>query len=188
MTEWTTRWYASLIVMGTGLLGAVAGALLGVQALTAAAPWAVAPMLWTTPLVRAQQALDRGDTTGALSFWIEAQAAALRSGQWEGMIEVGDAARQFPGGDPRARRAYLTALFRARQQRSLDGVLRAATAFGELGDREVLAEALRIAEREAGPDPRAHARVQSVADRWMRAASVHEGSNGGRSGSGGGTR
>jgi hypothetical protein len=83
------------------------------------------------------------------------------------MIEVGDAARRFAGGRPRARQAFLTALFRARQQRSLDGVLRAATGFGELGDRDTLAQALRMAERAAGPDPRAQARVQVIADRWL---------------------
>jgi hypothetical protein len=113
------------------------------------------------------RALGAGDGAAALSWWREAHAAALRSGQWEGMIEVGDTARRLAAGGPRARQAYLTALLRARPQRSLDGVLRAATAFGELGDSDVLAQALRMAEREAGLEPRAHARVRAVADRWL---------------------
>jgi len=44
-----------------------------------------------------------------------------------------------------ARRAYLTALFRARGERSLVGVLTAAGGFKTLGDREVVEHALRMA-------------------------------------------
>lgn len=164
---WSTRWYTPLVVLGAGLITLLGTALAGVEVLTAAVPRAVAPRAWTTPLGRVDTALDEGDSAAALSWWHEARAAAIRSGQWEGMIEVGDAARRFAGGRPRARQAFLTALFRARQQRSLDGVLRAATGFGELGDRDTLAQALRMAERAAGPDPRAQARVQVIARRWL---------------------
>jgi hypothetical protein len=66
-------------------------------------------------------------------------------------------------GAARAREAYMTALLRARRDHSVDGVLRAAVAFGELGDRAVVAQALRI----AGQDPRAREQVRAVADRWM---------------------
>jgi hypothetical protein len=164
---WSTRWYTPLVVLGAGLITLLGTALAGVEVLTAAVPRAVAPRAWTTPLGRVDTALDEGDSAAALSWWHEARAAAIRSGQWEGMIEVGDAARRFAGGRTRARQAFLTALFRARQQRSLDGVLRAATGFGELGDRDTLAQALRMAERAAGPDPRAQARVQVIAHRWL---------------------
>jgi hypothetical protein len=163
-----------LVVMGAGLLALLSVALAGVEVLTAAVPRAVAPRIWTTPLARVQEALDRGDDLGALSWWQEARAAALRSGQWEGMVEVGDAARRFPQGAGHARQAYLTALFRARQQRSLDGVLRAASAFGELGDHEVLGQALRMAQHEAGLDPRAHERIRSVAERWQHSGLTTE--------------
>ena len=142
-------------------------ALGAVEVFTAAAPGAVASRVWTTPLNRVEEALDTGDPAAALTWWREAQTAALRSGQWEAMVEVGDASKRFHDGTARASRAYLTALLRAQRQQSLDGVLRVATAFGELGDRDVLAQALRIAEREAGSDPRARARVQTVADRWL---------------------
>ena len=88
------------------------------------------------------------------------------------MIEVGDASRRLAAddrreSDARARQAYMTALLRARREHSVDGVLRAAVAFGELGDREVVAHALRIAEHQAAQDPRARAQVRAVANRWM---------------------
>jgi hypothetical protein len=61
---------------------------------------------------------------------------------------------------PRARDLYLSALFRARDAGSLDGVLRLAAAFDSLGDREVALQALRMARRLAGSHP-----VPSVRDR-----------------------
>lgn len=164
---WSVRWYTPLLVAGGALLVLLMLALATVEVLTATVPEAVAPRTWTTPLGRMEAALGDGNTRAALSWWHEADATALRSGQWEGMIEVGAAARRFTEGAGLARRAYLTALFRARQERSLDGMLRAAAAFGELGDRDALAQALRLAAREAGPDPGAQARVRTVATRWM---------------------
>ena len=98
----------------------------------------------------------------------------LRSQQWEGLVEVGDASRRLGAragfrrdGDAQARDAYMTALARARRQHSLDGVLRVAAAFGELGEREVVVHAVRIAEHQAADDPRARERVRAVADRLM---------------------
>lgn len=166
MQEWSTRWYTPLVAVGFGLAALLTIAVAGVEVLTAPAPPAVAPPAWPVTLARLDEALARGDRAEALSWWREAHAAALRSRQWEGMIEVGDAARRFDAGAPRARQAYLTAFARARQQRSLDGVLRVAVAFGELGDRDVLVQALRVARREAGLDPGASARVQAIAERW----------------------
>jgi hypothetical protein len=143
-------------------------ALTFVQLLTADSPTPVAPQAWSVPLDQAEAALGRGDRLAALRAWSEAQAAAIRSAHWEGMLAVGDASRRFgPDGRARARQAYRTALFRARREASLDGLLGAATGFGELGDRDVLAYALRIADREAGRDPLKRARVRSVADRWI---------------------
>ena len=165
---WSSRWYTPLVALGAGLVSLLGIALAGVEVLTAAAPRSVTPRLWTSPLAQVERALANGDRAAALSWWRDANAAALQSGQWEGMVEVGDAARRLEAGRVLARQAYLTALFRARQQRSLDGVLRAAAGFGELGDHDVLDQALRIAAREAGLDPRANARVKDVADRWRR--------------------
>jgi hypothetical protein len=75
--------------------------------------------------------------------------AGLRTGQWEGTIAVGDASRRLDAsaeaedeGIARARQAYLTALF--------------------------VAQALRIAEQQAGRDPASRARVRAISDRWMK--------------------
>jgi len=61
----------------------------------------------------------------------------------------------------------LEALFRARSQGSLDGVLRAGEAFAALGDHEVASQAIRIAEGLAaeGNDPYAFSRVRSLSER-----------------------
>jgi hypothetical protein len=171
---WSTRWYAPIFALAALLLVLLVAGLAVMEMLTAEAPSTVAPHAWTAPLDQADAALARGDAATAMSAWREAQAAALRSGHWEGMIAVGDASRRLAGtgrdrsdGLARARQAYLTALFRARRERSLDGLLSAAIAFGELGDRDVLGQALRIAEQQAGRDPLSRARVRTVADRWM---------------------
>jgi hypothetical protein len=175
MREWlSTRWYTPIVALGALMLALLVAGLALFERLAAEVPSAVASHTWTTPLDRAEAALERGDALTALSAWREAHAAALRSRQWEGMIAVGNTARRLGDaagsrreGLARARQAYLTALFRARRERSLDGALRAAVAFGELGDREVVALALRIAEQQAGRDPAAQARVRQAADRWL---------------------
>ena len=172
---WSTRWYAPIIALAALLLALLGAGLAVMEMLATEAPSAVAPPhAWTAPLDRADAALGRGDAAAAMSAWREAQAAALRSGRWQGMVAVGDASsrlaeagRDRGDGLARARQAYLTALFRARRERSLDGLLSAAIAFGELGDRDVLAQALRLAELQAGRDPLSRARVRAVADRWM---------------------
>jgi hypothetical protein len=171
---WSTRWYTPILALAALLFALLVAGLAAMERLAAEAPHAVTPHVWTTALDRANAALAEGDIAGATSAWREAHAAAMRSGQWEGMIAVGDASRRLGEGGgaaresvARARQAYLTALFRARREHSVEGSLRAAVAFGELGDRHVLAQALRIAERQAGRDPVSRARVRAVADRWM---------------------
>ena len=175
MTEsWSTRWYTPLVALAVALLVLMILALAIVEVLVASAPPVVTPSGWATPLERADDAVRDGDVAQALAWWREARVAALRSGQWEGLIEVGDASRRLGvrggfhhDGEANARDAYMTALLRARRQHSVDGVLRAAVAFGELGDREVVAHAVRIAEHQAGHDPRAREHVRAVANRWM---------------------
>lgn len=166
--SWSTRWYTPLLALAGLLLAVLVLALAFVEVLTADTPHALAPPAWTLPLERMDEALGRGDAAAALIAWRQAQGAALRSMQWDGMMAVGDASRRL-GADGRAqaRQAYVTALFRAQREGSLEGLLSAATAFGKLGDRDVLVHALRLAEREAGRDPVKRARVRSVADRWM---------------------
>jgi len=175
MTEsWSTRWYTPLVVLGVAALVLMVLALAIVEVLVAAAPPVVGPASWTTPLERADEALRDGDVRQALAWWREARSVALRSQQWEGLVEVGDASRRLGAragfrrdGEAQAREVYMTALTRARRQHSLDGMLRVAVAFGELGDHEVFVHAVRIAEHQAADDPRARERVRAVADRWM---------------------
>jgi hypothetical protein len=170
---WSSRWYVPLVVIGMALLALMVAALALVEVLVAEAP-VLTPGAWATQLERSDEALRDGDVAEALSWWREARVAALRSRQWESMIEVGDASRRLGArgnfrrdGDALARDAYMTALIRARRQQSFEGLLRAAVAFGELGDGAVVGHAVRIAERQAGQDPRARAQVRAVADRWM---------------------
>jgi hypothetical protein len=134
---------------------------------------------WLAPLEIMDQAIERGDLTSAETARHEAYRAAIASRRWEGflaagdaILRVGEAAQNRRSAEPEARRLYLSALFHARDQRSLDGVLLATEAFGRLGDRDVVDKAIHIARDLAGPDPEAQARVRLVADRSFHSAAA----------------
>ena len=136
---------------------------------------------WSAQIALVDQALQRGDLPAAQAAWREAYVTAHASHGWPGMIAVGDAAlrvsRQAGARDvfePRARRAYLTALLRARRQGSLDGVLAAGEGFGRLGDRSVVQHALDIATDLAARtgDGEARQRVQAFRSHWVSRAPV----------------
>jgi hypothetical protein len=129
------------------------------------------------------EAVGRGAIDAARREWRMAHAAALAGRRWEDMLATGDAALQIgqAAGTPRAwepaaRRAYLSALLHARRQGSLDGVLRAADAFGALGDREVVREALAMATPLAANshDPGNRARLRAMRERWATTSSFAE--------------
>lgn len=129
---------------------------------------------WTDHLQQVDDALAKRDVGAAERAWHDAFGAALRSRRWEGLVEIGDAARRIgeiagsrKAYDATARRIYLTALFRARQERSLDGVLRVAEAFAALGDQQVVTQSIRIAERLAADqrDTQARDRVLAFSQR-----------------------
>ena len=114
---------------------------------------------WAAHLATVDVALTAGDVPAALAAWHAAYGAALGSRRWEGFADAGDAYLRIgrvsgaPGSAvPRARDLYLSALFRARDAGSLDGVLRVAAAFESFGDRDVTLQARRMARRLAGPD------------------------------------
>jgi hypothetical protein len=124
---------------------------------------------WSARIAEMDRALARGETTAVTAAWREAYVAAHASRGWPGMIAVGDAALRAARAtrtpevfEPRARRAYLTALLRARRQASRDGVLAAGEAFARLGDRDAeqlaKAEAAKLAIR-AEADARRRARA-----------------------------
>ncbi|HEV8672653.1 MAG TPA: hypothetical protein VGX21_01295 [Methylomirabilota bacterium] len=136
-------------------------------ALAREAPWAV-------HLRAVDDALADRDLSAAEHAWRNAYIAALGTWRWEGLLEVGDAYLRIgtvsglqQAATAKARNLYLTALFRARQQSALDGVLQTAEAFARLGDRDMVAQCVRIAESLAAdaPDPGAPARVHAFAAR-----------------------
>ena len=146
---------------------------------------------WEQHVERVDAALASHDLRTAREAVRDAYAAAVTSRRWEPLLPVGDAQRrveQASGyatlGKASARANYLSALFRARNQRSLDGVLQAADAFSRLGDASVVRQALVVARDLAGRDPVAHARVDLAAEELgVRLASAdgleHNHGNGG---------
>jgi len=91
-------------------------------------------------------------------------AEAPRVSSWERALQIGDEALGR-GDASAARRSYLAALFRARGERSLPGVIGAAERFTVLGDREVVGHALGMAASlgVAAGDGETH-RLQALRD------------------------
>jgi len=108
---------------------------------------------WTEHIRAMDQALAQNDPGESVRAWRQAYSAALSHPGWLGLLTVADASLRlgaFPGlargAAARARETYWIAFFRARQQRSLNGVLHAAEAFGMLGDRSTVEQCMRVAE------------------------------------------
>jgi hypothetical protein len=97
-------------------------------------------------------------------------------------VEVGDFYRRLGAragladATARARDCYMTALLRARAERSTDGSLKAAEAFLSLGDEAMVQRGLHIVEELAqrDVDPRARERVAMLAARAARAGAANE--------------
>jgi hypothetical protein len=133
---------------------------------------------WAPYLLAVGEALSSGDAKGALRALQDADRCALATGKWEGMVEVGDAYLRVADAS-RARKMfvshahqnYLAALYCARQQSSIDGVLHTAARFASLGDRESTDQCLLIAEgmAETANDTGARDRVRRLAARMMSA-------------------
>lgn len=128
---------------------------------------------WLPHLRKVEDALAEKQVSAAQQAWRDAYGEAFRSRRWEGLLEVGDAylrigevAKTRKTAEATARRIYLAALFRARQQGLPEGVLRIAEAFVALGDREVVEQSLRVAELLAVHDSRAQADVRAFRERW----------------------
>ena len=128
--------------------------------------------LWRAYLDLVGKELEQGHIDAAVRVWHDAHGAALESGTWESMIAVGDAFMNIgrasgtpAGARMNAREAYLTALIRARRDRSVDGALRSAEAFRQLGDRAVVEQSLHIAGQLAAGDEQAAAKVREARQR-----------------------
>ncbi len=151
------RW-RRIPMKGSWLLAPLLASLLGLGEV--AATWVVGEF----HVPRVHPAAPGLDDAGRL-------AAAV--GGWEALLEVGDAAQRIGTGagssetvDGRAREIYRSALARARQQESLDGVLRVAEVLATLGDREGFKEGIRVAKVLAGGDPEAQADLRAVATQF----------------------
>jgi hypothetical protein len=134
-------------MMAAGLTAALLGtAGPGAPVVEVEAPWA-------RHIRASDAALASGDLAAADRALHRAYLVALPTRSWEGLLEVGDAHRRAGesagrGGAsrPPVREHYLTALARARQQSSLDGVLRIAERFAAIAERDGLGLALRVAD------------------------------------------
>jgi hypothetical protein len=128
--------------------------------------------LWRAYLDLVEKELERGHLDVAVRVWQDAYGAALGSGSWESMIAVGDAfvaigrASGSPAGARmNAREAYLTALIRARRDRSVDGALRSAEAFRQIDDHAVVEQCFHVAALLAAGDEQALQRVREARQR-----------------------
>ena len=181
---WSSRWLCLLIpaivsTLGPALLVAtvrdvVAGHDIGTAA----------QLAWQARLLKVEQAMARGDFAAAENLWREAYAAALRSRHWEGVIAAGDTYRALgaragfrEASVAKARQAYLSALFRARSEGSLAGVLITAERFAELGDRDVVEQCIRVARKVAAQsrDPYAEEHLRAFTERWAASAQEIDG-------------
>ena len=108
---------------------------------------------WQRPIQELERALERGDVRAAMRAREDARLAALASPRWEGMLAVGDATIRLarraglePAMEPAVRRAYWSALVRARRQGSVDGALRVTEAFADLGDHAMARKGFSVAQ------------------------------------------
>lgn len=138
---------------------------------------------WTEPIAVMDRAIESGNVTAAVRAWRQAYLLAVNDMGWMGLLEVAAACRRIgsiPGfaktSDDRARETYWLALFRARRQGSLDGVLQSAEAFGALGDRTMVEQCIRVAERlaalnsDADAPQRVRALAASLMERYVNAS------------------
>ena len=171
----SSRRYWSLLLKVVSTLGLMLLVVPGVDVSADHSLGTEAQIAWQARLDRVDDALARNDLAGAETLWREAYAAALKSRHWEGMVAVADSYRRLGEragfrkiSDAKAREAYLAALFRARSRGLLEGVLRTAQGFAELGDHAIVEQCIRIARTVASRsrDPRANERVRIFAERW----------------------
>jgi|SRR6185369_9713213 len=130
--------------------------------------------LWRAYLQVFETAHAQGHRDVAVRVLYDAYGAALESRSWESMIAVGDAFMSIgrapgsrAGARMNARQAYLSALIRARRSRSVDGALRAAAAFEDIDDRDVVEQCLYVAALLAAGDADAQRKVQDARERWV---------------------
>ena len=176
---WSSRWLCLFLPAMVSTLGPI---LIAASVRDVLADHAVEPdaqLGWQGRLLKVEQAMAAGDFAKAELLWREAYAAALKSRHWHGVVAAGDTYRAlgaragFPAAAvAKARQAYLTALFRARSEGTLAGVLITAERFAELGDREVVEQCIRVARKVAAQsrDPYATEHLRAFTERWAASA------------------
>ncbi|PYN86452.1 MAG: hypothetical protein DMD87_18655 [Candidatus Rokuibacteriota bacterium] len=181
---WSSRWLCLFIPAIASTLGPVLLVATIRDALADHAIGTEAQLAWQARLLKVEQAMARGDFAEAETLWREAYAAALKSRHWEGVIATGDTYRALgaragfrAASVSKARQAYLTALFRARSEGSLAGVLITAERFAELGDREVVERCISVARKVAAQsrDPYAGEHLRAFTERWAASAQENDG-------------
>jgi hypothetical protein len=108
---------------------------------------------WTAHIETMDKALAANDAGESIRAWRRAYSAALSHPSWLGLFTVATASLRV-GTLPSlarsaaalARETYWIAFFRARQQRSLTGVLRTAEAFAMLGDCDAAERCVHVAQ------------------------------------------
>ena len=127
---------------------------------------------WTRATQEVEAALARKEYSAALRAANDAYTLALGSTRWDGMVSAGDLYRRIGDAtglrrsfEAKAREAYQKAFFRARQQASVEGVLRSMEGYAALGDTQMVGVGLRVAERLAARDPEALADVRAFRTR-----------------------
>jgi hypothetical protein len=175
LTDQTTDWRRLLILIAL----AMALIALAIAEVTATDMSHTTP--WTSYIQSAAEALAKQNLMTAERAWNEGYVAALKSRQWQGLVEIGHAALRIgkmngteKASVAKARTSYLIALFLARHEGSVEGVLGVADAFDALGDREVTDQCARIAERLAAQSRDANARNQVRAFQERLAARARE--------------
>jgi hypothetical protein len=176
---WSSRWLCLFLPAIISTLGPMLMAASVKDALADHAIGTEAQLAWQGRLLKVEQAMAAGSFAVAELLWREAYAAALKSRHWEGVVAAGDTYRAlgaragFRGAAvAKARQAYLTALFRARSEGSLAGVLITAERYAELGDREVVEQCIRVARKVAAQsrDPYAEEHLRAFTERWAASA------------------
>jgi len=125
---------------------------------------------WGTHIDEMDEAVAANDTSESIRAWRRAYSAALSHPSWLGLFAVATAALRIgtlpsltQSAASLSRESYWIAFFRARQQRSLTGVLRTAEAFAVLGDRDAAERCVRVADQLVSNDDDA-AEVNRVRD------------------------
>jgi hypothetical protein len=158
-------WFGLIVAMGTTLAMVTTPRTSRMLASPPAAAETETRPAWQIALDAMDHALAAGDISGAEMAWRNAYGFAIRSRQWQALVAAGDGSLRL--GDrvlvkqpyrARAAEAWRAALFLARAQQSVDGVLLVAEAFARLGDAEGVTQVLRIADGLAVTDTSGEAR------------------------------